>query len=901
MTNLVPESEQQYGSILTVLGENAEQNGKLLNKQIVFTHIAFGDANDTYVQPDRKAQGLVNELYRIPVNSVDVLQATPDSVPILKVEAILPDNVNDVVIREFAAVATFNGQSYFHAIGNCARVYVPRPINNGNVSNPVTLEMTFVITSAEPIVEIDPTVITASREWVQQKAKIKAEETTQGRTLPDRFAHEIDVRDFGAHDLLLNNAEQFQAAFNKARELNKPVKAKGRFVLKDALLQLYTEADFSGAIFVIDKAAIQVLDRRDENEFVRVFYESEITGKHLMTDGRGSLRGILSDSVLDEFENSYVWITSDTLHQYRINGSDVSEYKQGSVSVLRRHGQLDYTLTHDYTQSSNVRIELRKMPKNKLSIKCPEIEIIRLAYSYVWTIRRSLTNVLSPSIMTKQSEMIIDDGYRALINIDGCANIKVDDMDTAGLGEPSGIDGVTSVVRYDLIYGRVAGLTINNPNCGTGWKSIDGNYSRGISVRGGTIAGIHGHFGVADVTVDDVTITCAALSFATGANDSTIRLTNIRYQGAHSKLFALRSDFSELRGRVILDGIDINADKIGDSTFDVVDLYESAVKSSGGDNPKQPRTLYMPRSIECKNIAINHKTHVRLINMPDYDYGPDKPLKMPRRIKFSDIDIENVKGRTEFFFNTRPFDKDTTQPIILELKDFIQKRKLQPILLSIGRINSVDGMPYDFRLNNVEVTTNFYDEKAGYIGGNYRSRIVAHNTRIYRGWDMFDGNVGTGKVMYLEWNSCTYNPIDTVGEAQFSLGSIATAKIINSTFNGSDFLATVGRLTKVGQSVNEQGNNTFIDYDAADSINNNQSWGKTNALGKMFLLGSAKGHKGNYSRQADGSLLPTWDTSRDIVMIGTHWMWFDDSGSMRVHDNYPVDFNADGRKVQFAA
>ncbi|EOW9487952.1 phage tail protein [Vibrio cholerae] len=169
MTNLVPESEQQYGSILTVLGENAEQNGKLLNKQIEFTHIAFGDANDTYVQPDRKAQGLVNELYRIPVNSVDVLQATPDSVPILKVEAILPDDVNDVVIREFAAVATFNGQSYFHAIGNCARIYVPRPINNGNVSNPVTLEMTFVITSAEPIVEIDPNVVTASREYVNNQ------------------------------------------------------------------------------------------------------------------------------------------------------------------------------------------------------------------------------------------------------------------------------------------------------------------------------------------------------------------------------------------------------------------------------------------------------------------------------------------------------------------------------------------------------------------------------------------------------------------------------------------------------------------------------------------------------------------------------------------------------------
>lgn len=163
-----PENQQQYGSILTVLGENAEQNGKLQNKQITFTHIAIGDANDTYVQPDRSQTDLVNELARIPVNSVDVLQPTPDSVPMLKVEAILPDNVNDLVIREFAAVASFNDQTYFHAIGNCARIYVPPPVNNGNVLTPVTLEMIFVITSAEPIIEIDPNVVTASRDWVNQ-------------------------------------------------------------------------------------------------------------------------------------------------------------------------------------------------------------------------------------------------------------------------------------------------------------------------------------------------------------------------------------------------------------------------------------------------------------------------------------------------------------------------------------------------------------------------------------------------------------------------------------------------------------------------------------------------------------------------------------------------------------
>ncbi|EIJ0945184.1 phage tail protein [Vibrio vulnificus] len=179
MADLVPESEQQYGSILTVLGESAEQNGKMLKKPVEFTHIAFGDANDTYVQPDRKSQSLVNELYRIPVNSVDVLQPTPDSVPILKVEALIPDDIHDIVIREFAAVATFNGQSYFHAVGNCARVYVPNPVNNGQLNNPVSLEMTFVITSADPIVEMDPNVITASRNYVNTQVSKSDERVAQ--------------------------------------------------------------------------------------------------------------------------------------------------------------------------------------------------------------------------------------------------------------------------------------------------------------------------------------------------------------------------------------------------------------------------------------------------------------------------------------------------------------------------------------------------------------------------------------------------------------------------------------------------------------------------------------------------------------------------------------------------
>ncbi|MCG7585447.1 phage tail protein [Photobacterium sp. OFAV2-7] len=170
MTALVPENQQQYGSILTITGESAEQNSKVLKQSVEITHIAFGDANDSYVQPDRNATSLVNEIGRIPVNAVDVQQATPDSVPMLRVEAILPPDKYDLVIREFAAVATFNGKELYHAVGNCARLYVPKPANNGNMHTPITLEMFYVITSGEAIVEIDPRSVHASREWVKKTA-----------------------------------------------------------------------------------------------------------------------------------------------------------------------------------------------------------------------------------------------------------------------------------------------------------------------------------------------------------------------------------------------------------------------------------------------------------------------------------------------------------------------------------------------------------------------------------------------------------------------------------------------------------------------------------------------------------------------------------------------------------
>ncbi|MCG6350528.1 phage tail protein, partial [Vibrio fluvialis] len=168
----IPESALNYGSILTLLGENAEVNGKLNNKSITFTHIAIGDGNDQYVQPSRTQTTLVNEITRIPVTGMEKIEPSEEGgIPQLKVWAKIPDNIVDVAVREFAAIAVYDGNSYLHAVGNSVRIPILSGVNNGGEVNDIYIEMTFAVTSLDPIIQIDPTIVTATRKYVDDKDK----------------------------------------------------------------------------------------------------------------------------------------------------------------------------------------------------------------------------------------------------------------------------------------------------------------------------------------------------------------------------------------------------------------------------------------------------------------------------------------------------------------------------------------------------------------------------------------------------------------------------------------------------------------------------------------------------------------------------------------------------------
>ncbi len=660
MTNLVPESEQQYGSILTVLGENAEQNGKLLNKQIEFTHIAFGDANDTYVQPDRKAQGLVNELHRIPVNSVDVLQATPDSVPILKVEALLPDDVNDVVIREFAAVATFNGQSYFHAIGNCARVYVPRPINNGNVSNPVTLEMTFVITSAEPIVEIDPTVITASREWVSKqmftrtqtyssfgdiaKNKINAthiitrgyykpgdkggaEFVYTGKLLPDEagksylnlgLAYDADGREFEITSSPLNY-RQFGAVLDGKTRTMKQIKdchdcanlkkipvvnEDGQAFIDDShLVILNTNVDWGMTEFIIDPEVGNPATWTMPVLFTALGNPLESFELPLnKSEFYESSSWVPSLSTL---HNAFIFIESNLPHIKRSPG-DASYHNKREPNRVVKNGELNKPLRFDYRNAGSLTVKYRNIEECYITIKGGFLNQNGSPSHVFLDIARN--NVIWHLIGIKDKTNSDALNIRAPMRISMCADVRLIDVNAEA---PTRIEGREGT--YGLSGTGVVDLYLENLNayCGYGFAGM--NLINGVTLKSCKINRFDGHFGIWDIFAEDTHF--KEWGILVGSGGGYLKLKNCsKFFARSTKLnmglygfsdvIQFRPDYAaEWRGSIEVDGLTL----IVDSSMPVTNILQIIKFHSNGDYGAN-HIVDWGRNITVKNVVIEAPT-----------------------------------------------------------------------------------------------------------------------------------------------------------------------------------------------------------------------------------------------------------------------------------------------------
>ncbi|WP_197029739.1 phage tail protein, partial [Halomonas sp. 23_GOM-1509m] len=158
------DANTQFGGFLTQMGINRRNNAVAQNSTWRITHMLLGDGGGELPTPDSHATGLVNEVYRAPINH---LYQDPDNPGMLIVEMIIPPEIGGWWIRELGAE---DEDGHFVAVANCPPSYKPQ-LPQGSTRDQ-TVRMRLITSHIDHIeLKIDPSIVTASRSWVEVLVK----------------------------------------------------------------------------------------------------------------------------------------------------------------------------------------------------------------------------------------------------------------------------------------------------------------------------------------------------------------------------------------------------------------------------------------------------------------------------------------------------------------------------------------------------------------------------------------------------------------------------------------------------------------------------------------------------------------------------------------------------------
>lgn len=151
-----------YPAILTTLGLQAVADAIADGTMVAITHVAVGDGNGIYRDPDPAHTALAHEVYRAAPNSIVVNPSNPAQV---LVTLVIPADQGGWTVRE---IGIFDGDGHMLGEGKVPATTKPLPEGGGGG----TLSLNFPIGgSAAPIVTIliDPATVLATRDHVADR------------------------------------------------------------------------------------------------------------------------------------------------------------------------------------------------------------------------------------------------------------------------------------------------------------------------------------------------------------------------------------------------------------------------------------------------------------------------------------------------------------------------------------------------------------------------------------------------------------------------------------------------------------------------------------------------------------------------------------------------------------
>lgn len=175
-----------YYTKITTAGLAAITAAMNNSSKVPITYMAFGDGNGYIPEPDENATSLVNEVYRVGVNKVEVHSKNPNW---LVCEAIIPSAVGGFNIREVALYDS-TGNTML-AIANYPPTYKPTIEEGAAKIQTIRIVLQVYNTGSFELI-IDPDIVLATSQYVDDKNK-EIIKLINSENIAENIAEQINI------------------------------------------------------------------------------------------------------------------------------------------------------------------------------------------------------------------------------------------------------------------------------------------------------------------------------------------------------------------------------------------------------------------------------------------------------------------------------------------------------------------------------------------------------------------------------------------------------------------------------------------------------------------------------------------------------------------------------------
>lgn len=215
-----------YYTLITALGARLLANAQAAAQPLQLTHMAVGDGDGN---PEESQTALKSQRYKAQINSLSIDQNNANQ---LIAELMIPEDVGGWYVRE---VGLFAEDGTLFAAGSLPESF--KPLIASGSSRTQTVRMVIAVSNAEHItLKIDPSVVLATRQWVEKKTASAITSATTAEAGIVKLSNATNSED----ETIAATAKAVKQAYDKAVEA-----MGGRLDASTLAQQLQAKADKS--------------------------------------------------------------------------------------------------------------------------------------------------------------------------------------------------------------------------------------------------------------------------------------------------------------------------------------------------------------------------------------------------------------------------------------------------------------------------------------------------------------------------------------------------------------------------------------------------------------------------------------------------------------------------------